>query len=160
MGEIEMYTPRIVALDIFKALRNLKSDDFIPQEGAFEFFYQQALYPGISLFLRHKNRIKLFYIDHDDFILEVKDQEPEWDISIDKNLVRILLNYKIHDSSASMSFVFDTSKETYRDLLEAVRKTKTIKLYFITMLHGGLVFDSYKKFKVPSRITSALKTIR
>jgi len=160
MSGIEMYTPKIEAIDIFKALRTLKSDELIPQEGAFEFFYQQAIYPGISLFLRHKNRIKLFYIDHDEFILEVKDQVPEWDISIDKNLVRILFNYRINDTSVSMSFVFDISDKGYRDLLEVVRKTEKIKLYYLTMLYGGLVFDSYKKFEVPSRIISVLKTIK
>ena len=160
MSEIKMYTPKINAIDIFKELRNLKSDELLPSTGALEFFYQHLQYPGVSLFLRDKNRVKFFYLDHDDFILEVKDQTPEWTISSDENLVRITLNYKFHSASAVISFVFDISDKSYRDLLEVVRKKKEIKIYYLTMIYGGLVFDSYKKFKVPAEILTALKAVK
>jgi hypothetical protein len=101
--------------------------------------------------------VKFFYLDHDDFILEVRDCIPEWDISSDKNLVRITLNYKINDDSAAINFVFDISDEKYRELLNVVRKKKEIKLYYLAMIYGGLVFDSYKTLKVPDNILSALK---
>lgn len=160
MSAIEMYRSDFKAMDVFKALRKLKSDELLPEDGALQFFYAKTPYPGISLFLRHKNKVKFFYIDHDEFILDIRDQDPDWDVSIDRNLVRILFNYKINDTTASMSFLFDISDNAYRELLEVVRKSKEIKLYFLTMLYGGLVFDSYKKLKVPPRIVNILKTIK
>ena len=160
MSEFEMYKPKFEVIDIFKALRNLKSDEMLPEDGALEFFYQHLQYPGISLFLRHGSRVKFFYMDHDDFILEVRDQIPDWNISFDKNLVRISLNYKINETTALINLVFDISDKAYRDLLIAVRKTKEIKLYYLTMIYGRLAFDSYKKIKVPSKIVDALKVIK
>jgi len=160
MSTIEMYNPEFDIIDIFKALKKIKKDDLIPEQGVFDFFYQNALYPGISLFLRYKNKIKFFYIDHDDFIMEIKDQIPEWSISADKNLVRISLVYKSQNSAVPIDFVFDISDNSYRDLLSVIRKNKEIKLYYLSMLYGGLVFDSYKKLQVPAEIADALKKIK
>ncbi len=160
MNEIEMYKPKYEAIDIFKALKKSKIDELLPEGGVLDFFYQYARYPGVSLFLRYKSKIKFFYIDHDDFIIEAKDQTPEWNISVDKNIVRIGLLYKVHNTSASIYFVFDISDKSYRDLLIVVRKKKEIRLYYMTMLYGGLVLDSIKKFKVPSHIVNALKQIK
>lgn len=159
MSIVEMYKPKFDVTDIFDALRKLKTDEILPEGGVFEFFYQDALYPGFTLFLRHKNRVKFFYIDHDDFILEVKDQTPEWGISIDRDLVRISLTFDVHGSNAIISFVYNISDGSYRELLKAIRKNKEIKLYYLSMLYGGLVFDSYKKFKIPSKIMDVLKKI-
>lgn len=160
MSEVEMYTPNYEVIDIFKALKNSKLNELLPEGGALDFFYQHSQYPGVSLFLRYKSRIKFFYIDHDDFILEVKDQTPEWDISVDKNLVRIRLLYKYHNDTASINFVFDIIDKGYRDLLISIRKKKQIRLYYMPMLYGGLVLDSIKKFKVPAHIVNALKKIK
>jgi len=160
MDTVEMYTPKFKVIDIFKALRKIKTDELLPEGGAFDFFYQNLQYPGISLFLRHRNTTKFFYVDHDDLILEIKDQTPEWDISIDKNLLRLSLIYKIHDASASINFVFDISKEEYRELLAVVCRKKEIKLYYMPMLYGGVVFDSYRKLKVPSKIIDVLKKMK
>lgn len=160
MNKLEMYKPDFEVIDIYKALKELKADELLPEEGVFQFFYQSSLYPGMSLFLRHENRAKFFYIDHDDFILQVKDLVPEWSISADNNLVRITLNYNVIDSKAAINFVFDLSDKTYRELLVVIKKKKEIKLYYLTMLYGGLVFDSYKKFKIPSEIIDVLKKIK
>lgn len=159
MSIVEMYKPKFDATDIFDALKKLKTDEILPEGGVFEFFYQDALYPGFTLFLRHKNRVKFFYIDHDDFILEVKDQTPEWGISVDRDLVRISLTYDVHESKAVINFVYNVSDDSYRELLKVIRKKKEIKLYYLSMLYGGLVFDSYKKFKIPSDIIDVLKKI-
>lgn len=160
MSKVEMYNPKFEVTDIFDALRKLKADEILPEGGVFDFFYQDALYPGFTLFLRHKNRVKFFYIDHDNFILEVKDQTPEWDISIDRDLVRITLTFDIHNSNAVISFVYNISNESYRELLKVLSKKKEIKLYYLSMLYGGLVFDSYKKFKIPAKIKDVLKKIK
>lgn len=159
MKDIEMYKPKYDVVEVFKALKNVKSDELLPESGPLEFFYRHIQYPGISLFLRDKNRVKFFYLDDDSFIMEIKDQVPEWGISVDKNLVRITLEYKVEESSGYVNFVFDISDKSYRDLLEVVRKKKEIKLYYLTMVYGGLVFDSYKKLIVPSNIVNALKAI-
>jgi len=160
MSTIEMYTPEYEVIDVFNALKKVKADELLQEGGVFDFFYQNLQYPGISLFLRHKNRTKFFYIDHDDLIFEIKNQIPKWNISIDKNLVRISLLYKVHDSEIPINFVFDLSNQSYKDLLVVIRKKKEIKLYYLTMLYGGLVFDSYKKFKIPERIIDVLKKIK
>lgn len=155
-----MYAPRIDAIDVFKSLRNIKTNELLPEEGPLQFFYQHLQYPGITLFLRHKKRIKFFYIDHDDIILDIKDLVPEWTISKDKNLLRISLNYQVNDASIPINFVFDISNKEYRDLLTVMSKNKEVKLYYFPMLSGGLVFDSYKKFKIPPGIITALKKVK
>lgn len=160
MSTVEMYKPKFEVTDIFDALKKIKTDEILPEGGVFDFFYQDALYPGFTLFLRHKNRAKFFYIDHDDFIIEVKDQIPEWDISIDRDLVRISLTYDVHDSKAVINFVYNISEQIYRDLLNVIRKKKEIKLYYLSLLYGGLVFDSYKKIKIPAKIIDVMKKIK
>ena len=160
MSKVEMYSPEYQVFDIFKALRTLKEDELLPEDGVFHFFYANATYPGVSLFLRHKNKTKLFYVDHDDIILEIKNQTPEWDISMDQNLVRISLIYKVRDTSVTLNFLFDTTKEIYRNLLGVIAKNKNIKLYYMILLYGGIVFDSYVKFKVPSKIIDYLKRVK
>ena len=160
MSKVEMYKPKFEVADIFDALKKVKPDELLPEEGVFNFFYQDSLYPGLSLFLRHKDRTKFFYIDHDDFIHEIKNQVPEWDISVDNSLVRISLIYNLHDSKAQINFVMDISNKTYRDLLMIVRKKKAIKLYYLPLLYGGIAFDSYKKLKIPAEIMNVLKKIK
>lgn len=160
MRKVEMYTPEFEVIDIFNALKKLKPDEVLPEDGVFKFFYQDSLYPGLSLFLRHKDRTKFFYIDHDNFIQEIKDHVPEWNISIDNSLVRISLIYNIHDSKAEINFVFDISANSYRELLAIIRKKKEIKLYYLPLLYGGIAFDSYKKFKIPPDIMNVLKKIK
>lgn len=160
MSKIEMYKPEFQVPDIFKALKNLKKDELLSQDGALVYFYQNAQYPGISLFLRHKNRVKFFYTDHDDFIIEIRDQKPEWDLAIDGNLARISLIYTGHNNKGVINFVFDLADESYRGLLDIIRKKKEIKLYYLTLLYGGIVFDSYIRLAVPDKILSALKKIK
>jgi len=160
MIETDMYLPAFDALDIFKALKKVKKDELLPEEGVFNFFYEQSQYPGITFFLRHKNRVKLFYIDHEEFINEIKDQNPAWEITIEKSLVRIILLYKVRDTVVPVNFLLDIFKKDYRDLVIAIRKKKEVKLYFFPMLYGGLVFDSYRKLKVPSKILDVLKDIK
>lgn len=160
MSTIEMYKPEYEVIDIFNALKNLKRDELLDEKGPFEFFYHNLQYPGVSLYLKHNNRIKFFYIDHDDFMIAVKDQAPRWDVSNDNNLFRIILIYKIHDSEVQVNFVFDLSDKNYVDLLKEVSRKKEIKLYFLTMLYGGLVFDSYCKIKIPHAIIKTLKKIK
>ncbi len=160
MAEFKMYNPEYKVIDVFKSLKTLKKDELLPEGGALDFFYQNLQYPGISLFLRYKNKTKFFYIDHDEFIVTIKDQTPEWGISIDKNLLRLILHYKVNNYEVPLNFVFDLSNETYIDLLNVVRKNKEIKLYYLTMIHGGIAFDSYVKLKVPSRIINALKQVK
>ncbi len=160
MSSGEMYTPNFEIIDVFKALRQVKLNELLPREGVFDFFYENSPNPGVSLFLRYKSRIKLFYIDHDDFILELKEQTPDWDINIDKNIVRIMLLYKVRDSIVPISFVFDISKKEYKELLIAIGKKKEIKLYYLSVLYGGLVLDSIFKIKVPPKIIGHLKKIK
>lgn len=160
MGTVETCDQKYEVIDIFKALRDLKADELLAEGGALDFFYQNLQYPGISLFLRHKNRVKFFYIDHDDLILEIKDQIPVWNISIDKNLLRLSLVYEVNAVSVSLNFLFDINQESYRELLNVVRRKKEIKLYYLSMLYGGVVFDSYRKFKIPSNIINVLKNIK
>ena len=74
MSKIEMYKPNYEIIDIFKALKKLNPDDLVPEDGVFDFFYQNSLYPGVSLYLRYKNKTKLFYVDHDDIILEISEE--------------------------------------------------------------------------------------
>jgi len=160
MSLIEMYKPEYDVSDIFKALKKVNNNELLPENSVFDFFYQNSQYPGLALFLKYKSRIKFFYIDHDDFILEIKDQIPEWEISIDKNIVRISLVYKVNGTTAPVIFVFDIADKSYRDLLQVVGKNKEIKLYYLSMLYGGLVFDSMIKFKAPSDVIKVLKKIK
>lgn len=160
MSSGEIYTPKFEIVDVLKALKKVKIDELIPREPIFDFFYENSHTPGVSLFLRYKNKIKFFYVDHDDFILELKDQKPDWDISFDNNIIRVLFLYKVNNEVVSISFVFDLSKKEYRDLLHAIRKTREIKLYYLTVLYGGLVLDSYTRLQVPSTIVTALKKLK
>ena len=160
MSGNSLYKPKYEAADIFKALKEVKPDELLPEEGPLEFFYLGSLYPGVSLFLRDKKKIKIFYIDHEDFILEVKDKIPEWHISVDNNLVRISLINKVRGATPTINFVFDIDDKGYRELLEIIRKDKEIELYYLVILYGGLVLDSVRKYKVPSDVMDVLKKIK
>ncbi len=159
MSKNELYIPKRDTIDIFKELRKSNVDELLKEGGALDFFYEYSDYPGVTLYLRHKNRIKFFYIDHDNIIMELKDQTPEWEISVDKNLLRISLVYKVNSDTIPIIFLFDLQKKEYRELLVAIRKVKKIKLYYLTILFGGLVLDSMIKFKVPANIIEVLKKI-
>jgi hypothetical protein len=160
MSGNSLYQPKYEVNDIFKALKEIKADELLPEEGPLEYFYMGSQYPGVSLFLRHKNKVKFFYIDHEDFILEVKDKTPEWHISIDNNLVRISLINKVRGYTPTINFVFDVSDKSYRELLTTIRKDKEIELYYLLILYGGLVLDSIRKYKIPSNIIDVLKKIK
>lgn len=160
MSSFEMYKPEFEVVDIFKALKKIKNDELIPENGALGFFYQHSQYPGVSFFVKHKKKIKFFYIDHDDFILEVKDQVPDWDISADGSLLRIIIVFKVHNARAVINFVFDLSDKNYVNLVKVLGKNKEINLYYLTMLYGGLVLDSSVKFKIPPKIIDVLKKIK
>ncbi|MCL2155089.1 MAG: hypothetical protein FWH53_05435 [Leptospirales bacterium] len=160
MGEKSLYNPKYEAADIFKALKDIKPDELLPEDGPLEFFYLGSQYPGVSLFLRDKKKIKFFYIDHEDFILEVKDKTPEWHISADNNLVRISLINKVRGATPTINFVFDIADKGYRELLDTIRKDKEIELYYLLILYGGLVLDSVRKYKIPSDVMDVLKKIK
>jgi len=160
MSSVEMYSPKFEVIDILKELKKVKTDELLKEGGALDFFYGYSDYPGVTLFLRYKTKIKFFYIDHDDFVMELKDQTPEWNISVDKNLLRISFIYNVNGESIPIIFLFDLLKKEYRDLLVAIRKTGVIKLYYLTILYGGLVLDNIKKLKVPSDIIDILKKIK
>jgi hypothetical protein len=153
------YKPNYEVADIFDALKKVKVDELLPEEGPLEFFYMGSQYPGVSLFLRHKKRVKFFYIDHEDFILEVKDKTPEWNISIDNNIVRIALINKVRNATPTINFVFDIADKTYKELLTILKKDKEIELYYLLILYGGLVLDSVKKYKIPADVVNVLKKI-
>ena len=159
MGEKSLYKPKYEAGDIFEALKKVKEDELLPEDGALEFFYTGSQYPGVSLFLKHKKKVKFFYIDHEDFILEVKDKIPEWHISVDTNLVRISLINKVRNATPTINFVFDVADREYRELLSIIRKDKEIELYYLLILYGGLVLDSIKKYKIPSNVLDVLKKL-
>jgi hypothetical protein len=145
--------------DIFKALKEVKADELLPQEGPLEFFYLGSQYPGVSLFLHDKKKVKFFYVDHEDFIMEVRDKTPEWHISLDNNLVRISLINKVRGYTPTINFVFDIDDKSYRELLTVIRKDKEIELYYLLILYGGLVLDSVRKYKIPSNVIDVLKKI-
>lgn len=146
--------------DIFKALKKIKINEPLPGGGLFEYFNEHSQYPGFSLFLRHKKEIKFFYIDHDDFLSEIKDQTPVWDISMDGVILRLSLIYKYNNADVPILFVFNSSKKEYAELLEIIRKDKRIDVYFLVMLYGGLVLDSIQKLKMPPHIVSVLKNLK
>jgi len=160
MSGNKMYKPKYEIADIFKALKDIKPDELLPADGPLEFFYEGSQYPGVSLFLRDKKKVKFFYIDHETFILEVKDKTPEWHISMDNNLVRISLINEIRNSTTTINFVFDIADKGYRELLDIIRKDKEIELYYLLILYGGLVFDSVAKYKIPSGVLDVLKKIK
>ena len=153
------YKPNYEVADIFDALKKVKVDELLPEEGPLEFFYMGSQYPGVSLFLRHKKKVKFFYIDHEDFILEVKDKTPEWNISIDNNIVRIALINKVRNATPTINFVFDIADKTYKELLTILKKDKEIELYYLLILYGGLVLDSVKKYKITADVVNVLKKI-
>ena len=159
MGGNSVYKSNYEVSDIFDALKKVKVDELLPEEGALEFFYMGSQYPGVSLFLRHKKKVKFFYIDHEDFILEVKDKTPEWNISIDNNLVRIALINQVRNATPTINFVFDIADKNYKELLTIIKKDKEIELYYLLILYGGLVLDSVKKYKIPSNVIDVLKKI-
>jgi len=159
MSNNSLYKPKYEIEDIFKALKTVKADELLPEDGPLEFFYLGSQYPGVSLFLRHKKNVKFFYIDHEDFILEVKDRTPEWHISVDNNIARISLINQVRGATPTMNFVFDVSDQSYRELLTVIRKNKEIELYYFLILYGGLVFDSIRKYKIPSDVIAVLKKL-
>nr|AXS01269.1 hypothetical protein [uncultured bacterium] len=159
MGDKNLYKPKYEAGDIFSALKKIKADELIPQEGALEFFYMGSQYPGVSLFLKHKKVVKFFYVDHEDFILEVKDKTPEWHISVDENIARISLINKVRSATPTINFVFDLADKEYRELLSVIKKDKEIELYYLLILYGGLVLDSIRKYKIPQDVLNVLKMV-
>ena len=160
MESMELYNPDYNIGEIFKALEKVKKDEMLPEGELFEYFLNNSHYPGVTLFLRHKNKTKFFYVDHDEFFMEIKGQKPDWDIVVDGKLVRISLVYKIRDRELPVAFQFDLAKREYRELLEVIRKDKTIELYYLIILYGGLVLDSVNKFKIPSHILDVLKKFK
>jgi len=153
------YKSKYSVADIFKALKDVKANELLPEQGPLEFFYLNSQYPGVSLFLQDKKKVKFFYVDHEDFIMEVRDKTPEWHISVDKNIVRISLINKVRGYTPTINFVFDIDDKSYSELLTIIRKDKEIELYYLLILYGGLVFDSVRKYKIPSNIIDVLKKI-
>lgn len=146
--------------EIFKALKKVKENELLPEGEVSDYFSEVSQYPGFSLYLRHKKDIRFFYIDHDDFLSEIKDQTPVWNITMDGKIVRISLVYKYNNADVSVTLTFNAAKKEYAELIDIIRRDKSITLYFLVMLYGGLVLDSVKKLKMPSDAVKVLKTIQ
>ncbi|HOP64392.1 MAG TPA: hypothetical protein PK358_15805 [Spirochaetota bacterium] len=162
MDELKLYTDDFMVSeeDIFKALREIKAGELLPSGGIFAFFYENVANPSTVLFLKTKKKAKFFYIDHDDFILALVDQSPNWVLDIDKNILRLNLIYEIDGSSATLAFVFDVIKEEFRNTIRLLAKRGVFDLYFFSILYGGLVLEKRIKYTIPKSILKTFKSIK
>lgn len=146
--------------EIFKSLKDARFGELLPQNGAFDFFYDQVNNPSTALFLKSKKQVKFFYADHDDFLAQIMEEIPEWVIDLDKNLLRLNLMFRSGGEVIPLVFIFDIAREEYRDAIRLVSKSGEFDLYFMSILYGGLVLEKRVKLKVPKPILKTFKSVK
>ena len=159
MIDIKKYEPEYSSNEVVHLVKSVKEGEMIPKDGPADLFYKMVSYPGESFFICADNKVKLFYADNDDFISEIKDQEPGWALEADDNLVKIILLYKDMEGVIPLNFTFDISKDLYRDSLRLLVTGEEFRLTMISMLYGGLIVDSRHFYKIPDHIKSELQGI-
>jgi len=157
MLDIKNYEPEYSCEDVIALVKSVNEGEMIPRDGAADLFYRMVGYPGESFFLCSDNKVKFFYADNDDFIIEIKDKEPGLILETDANLVKIILLFKDNDSVIPVSFNFDVSRELYRDSLRLLSADEGFSLTMLSMLQGGLIIDSRHLYKIPDHIKRGLE---
>lgn len=145
--------------DIIKSLKKQKEGELLPEEGHFNFMYDQLNGPCIPFMLSTKKEVVFCYIDHEEFILNIKDADPEWIVEVDQTIVKLIMMYNINESQLMISFNFDIAKEMFQDALMLLIKKKQFSLTYIALLYGGLVIDSRVTHKIPDKVIKALKEL-
>jgi len=159
MIDLKKYEPAYSSAEALELVKSVREEEMIPRDGATELFYKMASYPGESFFINADKKVELFYADTDDFINEIKDQTPGWALEADENLVRIILLYREMENVIPLNFIFDISKELYRDSLRLLMAGEEFSLTMLSMLYGGLIVDSRHLYKIPDHIKSELQGI-
>ncbi|HPS58378.1 MAG TPA: hypothetical protein PK514_09750 [Spirochaetota bacterium] len=159
MKKLKMFSGHNSNDDIIKALKKQKPGDLLPEDGLFGFMYNQLNGPSIPFMISTAKETAFFYIDHEEFIIHVKDLDPEWVVEVDKNLVKLIMLYNIEDHQLLISFIFDVAAEMYQNAIKLLIKKKEFNLNYIAMLYGGLVLDSTVKYKIPDKAIKAFKNL-
>ncbi len=157
MSKLSLYQPSFKNKDIIKSLKKIKDGEVLPEDGATQFFYSNSNNPGDVIYLNSGRRVNFFYVDHDEFIIEIRDQEPGWNIDVEKGIAKITLFFEDNNNHVPMNFNFDLTKEEFRSGIKILGRKKKFSLTFLTMLYGGLVKDSMHEYKIPDRIVKVLK---
>jgi len=157
--DVKKYEPVYSSEDVIELVKSVKEGEMIPRDGAADLFYKMVCYPGESFFLCADKKVKLFYADNDDFINEIRDQEPGWALEADENLVKIILLYSNMEDVIALNFTFDISQELYRDTLRLLISGEGFRLTMLSMLYGGLIVDSRHLYQIPDSIKSELQGI-
>ena len=145
--------------DIIKTLKKHKEGEILPREGLFGFMYDQFNGPSISFMVGSKKDVQFCYVDHEEFIILMKDGDPDWIVEVDQNLVKLIMMFNINNSQLTISFNFDMVKEMYQDAIMLLIKKKEFNLAYISLLYGGLVLDSRVKMKLPDNVLKSLKDL-
>lgn len=157
MSKLSLYQPTFGNKDIIKSFKKIKDGENLPDSGATQFFYSNSNNPSDVIYLNSGRKVNFFYVDHDEFIIEIRDQEPGWNFEVEKGIAKLTLFFKDNNTHVPMNFNFDLSKEEYRSSITILGKKKKFELSFLVMLYGGLVKDSTRIYKIPDRIVKIIK---
>lgn len=157
--KFKMFSSSYSNEDIIKNLKKQKAGELLPEDGLFSFMYDQLNGPSIPFMINTKKEVAFCYIDHEEFIITVKENDPEWIVEVDQNIVKLVLLYNINDSQLMISFNFDMTREMYQNAITLLLKKKEFHLTYIALLYGGLVLDSRVTHKIPDKVIKALKNL-
>jgi hypothetical protein len=146
--------------EVFLELDKIQSGELLEREGVFSFFYENITDPSTTLFLKSSKEVRFFYVDHDDFLYDIMELVPAWNLDVIENVLKINMIFNLQGNVIAIPFNFDLKKEVFRNALIMLGESGKFSITYMSILYGGFVFEKKVDFALPQSIIDTLNTLK
>jgi len=110
--------------------------------------------------LKGTREVRFFYVDHDNFLYDIMDLVPGWNLDVVENILKLNMIFNLQGSVIAIPFIFDLKREEFRKTLIMLGESGKFNLTYLSILYGGFVFEKRLEFDLPKSIVESFLTLK
>jgi hypothetical protein len=150
MDDITMYSNNFNAndSDIITELKDAKTGELLPEQGASRFFNEAVEFDGQFLLLKDDKNFIICYIDNEIAIDAIDIDNAQFHIQRESDRTILTLVIKNSTIPSNFTLIFKHNNQSNIDALQKIKADKEIEIFFLSPAFGGFIKAKHNIFKL------------
>ncbi len=150
MEQLDMFKSnfRIDDNTIINELNECNTGELLPEDSSGKFFSEKIEFEGQFILLNKDDRYIVCYCDNEISIASIDLDNSKFSINNDPDRTIFTLINLDKNIQNNLTMIFKNNNRDNIDILENIKQTKKIEIYFLSIIFGGFAREKHKVFNL------------
>jgi len=150
MAGLEMFNGNIKIDNktLISEIENCKFGELLPDESSGRFLHERIEYDGQFVFIKNTDNYILCFCDNEISINDIELDNIAIAVRSNEDMVVFTIINKNADSRGNLTIIFKNNNTANIEVLENIKKTGILEIYFFSIILGGFSKEKHKIFRL------------